>query len=62
MTEKKLEPRPCPKIIQISTSQTDGASAGYGWLLFALCDDGSVWECGTGFGWQKMPPIPQETT
>lgn len=27
--------------------------------LYALCDDGTIWQC-TGDGWRQLEPIPQD--
>jgi len=47
------------KIIQISSSEIDRDTT-----IFALCEDGTVWEAykevGHGYSWDKLPPIPQD--
>lgn len=47
------------KIIQIA-ARSDGPD--YGPLLYALCDDGSVWFKipGKDSAWESFPPIPQD--
>lgn len=55
------------RIIQISGTEA-GAANGYSRYLFALCDDGTVWQidaCNFFNGeptivWKLLPPIPQE--
>jgi hypothetical protein len=42
------------KIIQITSAGNDG-----GMMLYALCDDGNVWEFCIQTGWVKLPlPTP----
>jgi hypothetical protein len=44
------------KVIQITNSVD---AKGAGWLV-VLCDDGTLWEWGSGIqGWQELPDIPQ---
>ncbi len=51
MTEK--EPR---KIIQIAASEDSNWTT-----VFALCNDGTVWQCETPNGvWKQYPQIPQD--
>jgi len=55
------------KIIQISTTALPEDENQYGvFCLYALCDDGTVWECVQTFGnhyseieWVQFPEIPQ---
>lgn len=44
------------KIIQISTCMNESVS-----IIYALCDDGKIFENYAGFqNWTELPPIPQD--
>ena len=46
----KTVPKQARKVVQICATEN---------VLTALCDDGTIWECGICLGWVKMTPIPQ---
>jgi hypothetical protein len=50
------------KIVQIVTMPRDTASRSPD-LLYALCDDGTVWVrvVAPGAEWEQVPPIDEET-
>jgi hypothetical protein len=53
------------KIVQICGDSIPGSEKHCQWFsLFALCDDGTLWEYGgvTSFHWKQLPSIPQDET
>jgi hypothetical protein len=51
------------KIIQIAASQTESGDDIITYSLYALCDDGTVWDYrweGMNSHWMKMADIPQD--
>ncbi len=52
------------KIIQISACGVPDTDTAYGYqLVFALCDDGTLWSIDytvTEPNWKPVPPIPQD--
>jgi hypothetical protein len=51
------------KIIQITAAQSDNSDNDLTYSLYALCDDGTVWDYqwdGSNSRWVLMAKIPQE--
>lgn len=49
------------KVIQISTNGLENTSVTQSsWAVYALCDDGTMWEAWGGRKWEQLPPIPQD--
>jgi hypothetical protein len=51
------------KIIQVCGDSIPGSEQNAQcFTLYALCDDGTVWEYGgaTSFNWNRLPMIPQD--
>ena len=48
------------QVIQIAATATDDAAAD---MLYALCDDGTMWELylggNKGLQWKEIPDVPQ---
>ena len=51
------------KVIQIASAAVpETGYMEYAYILTALCEDGTMWECVNGGSWQKLDGIPLPTT
>jgi len=50
------------RVIQISSNHLENTSTTQAsFVLYALCDDGTIWESWGGRPWIQIPPVPGTT-
>ena len=51
------------KVVQITAAVVpESEYMKYAYVLTALCEDGTMWECVNGDAWKKLDGIPLPTT